>query len=112
VTTLVLLLLQNVAKIFFATDIEYASRRGRAERHGGGLRRQVRSCIAVKNGGNFGSVGIGRMIHGERRQAFAAQAMFIFPAQFFSRPWSELHLKTSAAIEGRSAAKWITAGFT
>jgi hypothetical protein len=52
------------------------------------------------------------VIHGEWLQAFAAQAMFIFPAQFFSRPRSELHLKTPAAFEGRAAAKWISAGFT
>jgi hypothetical protein len=59
-----------------------------------------------------GSDGIGRVIYGEWRQAFAAQAIFIFPAQFFSRPLSEFHLKTPAALEGRAAAKWISAGFT
>jgi hypothetical protein len=52
------------------------------------------------------------MIHGEWRQAFAAQAIFIFLAQFFSRPWSELHLKTPAAFERRSTPKLISAGFT
>src|SRR5215475_6002212 len=59
-----------------------------------------------------GSIRIRRVIDGKRRQAFATQAIFIFPAQFFPRPWSKFYLETPAAFEGRSAAKWISAGLT